>query len=83
MIELILPKNNQHSSYIRDRINEMSLRVSIQEPKFGDLILRENLSEYVGIDKIHSFLEDMVIYKAEWEKFQTDACYLDSCSKVQ
>ena len=37
---------------------------------------------FEGIPKIHRHLEDLRRFKAEWDKFQSDACYCDDEGKV-
>jgi hypothetical protein len=67
---------------IENEMIEMSLAYSRIYDNNFDIVIEEGGVQYGTLHEIHTYLEEMKKYKSDWEKFQTDACYIDDDGSV-
>ena len=93
MITLYRTEDCPRCSAIQEVLEGMTLAhkvVIVDEPEDADVphasrlpVLEDEGEVIEGRDAILQHLDQLAGFKAEWEKFQTDACYCDDEGNVE
>lgn len=78
VIELIRPPRSGAADAIAEQLRDMVVAFEeVEDPAAGSPVLRDEGRVASGEEEIASFLAELRRDVALWQKFQTDACYID------
>ncbi|AHC14889.1 hypothetical protein [Salinispira pacifica] len=82
MINIYRRPNDPQADQIEEELQRISLAYNRELKNKVDVFLEEDGKTYKNVDEIYGFIREMEEYKAEWEKFQSDSCYIEDDGSV-
>ena len=83
MLTLEGSRERKDTRRVEDELRTHSFRYRWQESSTdAPPILKDREFEARGEQEISEKMEELVTYKEQWDKFQTDACYIDEEGEV-
>ena len=83
MITLRGAKEREDTKRAEEELRRHSFRYEFEPaPPEEPPALTDRDSEAVGEEEITRKLERLVAYKEQWDKFQTDACYIEEDGEI-
>lgn len=82
MIYIYRRPNDPQADQIEEELQRISLAYNRELKNKVDVFLEEDGKTYKNVDEIYGFIREMEEYKAEWEKFQSDSCYIEDDGSV-
>ncbi len=82
MITLKRKLKSKKADAIEQYMREMSLAYKKIIDTAVEVEIHEDGKVYNTTASMYTFLEELQHYKSEWEKFQTDSCYLENDGSI-
>jgi hypothetical protein len=78
VIRLIRPPDSTAAAAIAEQLRDMVVAFEeVEDPAARSPVLRDGARAATGDEEIAAFLTELRRDVALWQKFQTDACYID------
>lgn len=67
---------------IEAELKRLSLAYTRELKNKVDVFIEEDGKKYKTMNEMYDFVKEMESYKSEWEKFQSDSCYIEDDGSV-
>lgn len=82
MIHLYRRLVDPQADQIEAELKRLSLAYTRELKNKVDVFIEEDGKKYKTMNEMYDFVKEMESYKSEWEKFQSDSCYIEDDGSV-